>query len=149
MMDTLHQFELEILQLLGVAIGSLILLALQRVLAWLHITLTAARQAALAGAVDKMMTLGVTQADRIIRANGWDHPDSKNAVINLALSGVETKFQTTLANAKINPDDPVDRLKLTEMMERLWPDVATRLAASPVTPPAPVVPTAIIAPAAG
>src|SRR5712691_9983075 len=90
--NNLHQIEFEILQALGIVVGSGVVWLLQRALAWMKIRLSAERQAALTTAVDKMMTLGVTKADSIIRDRGWDHIDSKNAVINFALPALETRF---------------------------------------------------------
>lgn len=143
--NSLHQIELQILQLLGIAVSSGVLWLLQRAVAWFNLKLTAERQARLASAVDKMMTLGVTKADDIIRERGWDHIDSKNAVINYALPALETRFSDTLTSAGIDLSDQKSRIGLINMMERMWPDVATRLSASPVTAPAPVVPVAVVA----
>lgn len=140
----LGQIELQVLQIVGVVVGAAILWLLKRALAWVGIRLSVEKQAALGSAVDKMMTLGVTQADSVIRADGWDHVNTKNAVINAAMSGLETKFSGTLLTAGINPNNPADRMKLTDMMSRMWPDVAARLAASPATPPAPLPPPIVV-----
>lgn len=142
------QIELQVLQVLGALIGAVILWLLKQALAWFKIRLTADRQALLASAVDKMMTLGVVRADGMIRDRGWDHVDSKNAVINYALPALETKFSDTLEAAGVDLNDPVGRARIVDQMERMWPDIAARLSASPVTAPAPVVPVVMAAPAA-
>lgn len=133
----IHDIELQILQLLALIIGSLIILALKRMLSYLHIQLDANRSAALEAAVNKAMTFGVTQADAEIRAKGWDHPDVKNSVLQFGLVQLGSAFGDTLSRAGIELDDPICRLQLESMMERMWPDIATRAAASPVTPAAP------------
>jgi hypothetical protein len=145
----LHQVEFEILQLLGILVGSLVLWLLQRALVWVGIRLKADRQAQLASVVDKVMTWGVTKADDIIRKRGWDHVESKNAVImDYALPRIQVRFKETLASAGIDLDNQQHRIQLIDMMERMWPDLATRLSASPATPPAPVVPVVVVPPAA-
>jgi uncharacterized membrane protein len=136
-MDALHQIEVQILELVALAVGSVAVLALQRLAAWFRIKLRADQVDMLNAAVDKVMTLGVTKASDVIRDRGWDHVDSKNAVINFAIGAIGQKFESTLADNGVDLDDPARRLKLIDMMERMWPDVAARASASPATPPAP------------
>lgn len=130
------QIEHEILQLLTMAVGAGILWLLKMAIAYLGHTLTADRQHALNIAVDKMMTFGVAKADTWIRDRGWDHIDSQNAVINFALPALKTKFEDTLSANGIDLRKDADRVRIVEMMQRMWPDIATRLAKSPTTAPA-------------
>src|SRR6266851_2472907 len=118
-MDALHEIELQVLQLLALVIGSAIVWALQKVAAWVGLKLDAHRIDMLNAAVDKAMTFGVTKADAVIRANGWDHVDSKNQVIDFALNAIEDRFSDTLKANKIDLTDAASRAILMQMMERM------------------------------
>lgn len=130
------QIEHEILQLLTMAVGGALLWLLKQAIGYLGHTLTADKQHALNVAVDKMMTFGVAKADALIRARGWDHIDTQNAVLNFALPALKTKFEDTLSANGIDLRKDADRIRIVEMMQRMWPDIATRLAKSPATAPA-------------
>lgn len=134
-MDTpVHELELQILQLLALIIGALVIIALRRVAEFVGVKLDAHKLDMLNSVVDKAMSFAVTQADATIREKGWDHVDSKNRVIDFALQGMEDKFSDTLKANNVDLTNPGDRALLMQMMERMWPDVATRLSASPATP---------------
>lgn len=143
-MDALHQLELDLLYMLALLIGTLVLWLLKRAIAFFGIQLTADRNKLLESTVNKGMTWAVTAADDVIREKGWDHIDSKNVVINTALPAIQERFAETMTKLGVDLSNPEDREKLAEMMERMWPDVASRLSASPTTPPAPVI-SAVVA----
>lgn len=144
----LSGIELQVLQGVGVVVGAAAIYAAQRVASYFGLKLKADQITMLNSAVDKAMTLGVTQADNVIREKGWDHVDSKNAVVNFALGTVEDKFADALKANGIDLTQAGDREQLMAMMQRMWPDVAARLSASPVTPPSPVMAAVVAAPPA-
>lgn len=143
-MDQLHQLELEILYLLGILVASLVIWALKRLAAIFGVQLNANKQALLESIVNKGMTWAVTRTDDTIREKGWDHIDSKNAVINWAIPFIHGRFDDSLKKIGLNLNNDADRLRLEDMMERMWPDIVSRLSASPVTPPAPVTPAVVV-----
>jgi hypothetical protein len=130
----LKQIEMQILTWLAILIGSLVLYALKHLVAWLGLKLDSDRQAQLGEAVGKAMTWAVTQSMATIAAKGWDHIDSKNAVIEAALKVLPTKFPDALAGMGLDINNPEDRVKIAEMMERMIPEVFASAAASPATP---------------
>jgi hypothetical protein len=142
---TLQQLELEVLQAIGIVAAAGLLYLAQRAAAYFKIQLNATRLAMLDSAVDKVMTLGVAKADDIIREKGWDHVDSKSAVLNFAINTIGGKFNDTLKANGVNLADPSCRVALMDQMERKWADVATRLSLSPATPLTPDAPIAAIA----
>lgn len=144
-----HQIEVQLLQAVGIIVGAAAIYALQRAASWFGFKLKADQVAMLNSAVDKAVTYGVTQADAMIRDKGWDHIESKSQVISFALNAIEDKFADTLKANDIDLTRAGDRERLMQMMERMWPDIAARLSASPVTPPSPVPSAVIAAPASG
>ncbi len=139
--------EAQGLQLIAGALGLVGLWALQRAVTWMGLKLSAERQAALTSAVDKMLTLGVTKAETVIAQKGWDHVDSKNAVIRVALQALPEKFPDALAGAGLDITKPADQAMVVDQMTRMIPDVFARAAASPATPAAPLQPIVIVPPA--
>ena len=130
--------ENEVLKYFAALIGLVIVWGLQRAIAWLGLKLNAERQAQLSSAIDKMLTFGVTKAEQIIAEKGWDHIDSKNAVMNVALDALLARFPETIENAGLDPSPSpmnADRARLLMQMQRMIPDVFARAAASPATPP--------------
>lgn len=136
-MNALQELELQALQLVGLVVGGLLILALKKAAAWVGLKLRTDQIDNLNVAIDKAMTFGVTKADDVIREKGWDNIGSKNAVIGFALNTIEDKFSHTLADSGLDLTDAGSRETVMQIMERMWPDVAARLSASPATPPAP------------
>lgn len=134
----------EILQLLALIIGGLFTWLLKRTLSWIGLKLRADRLAMLQQVIDKAMMLGVVKAEDTIREKGWDSLDARHSVINVAIPILEEKFRDTLSENGLDLSKPVDRLKVYEQMERMVPDLFARAAASPATPPAPVVPAVVV-----
>jgi hypothetical protein len=132
--DLVHDIEIEVLKGIAILIGSGILWGLKWGLNYLGIKLSEARMAAVERAVDKSMTLAVTQLGDVIHEKGWDHIETRNAVVSRAMEVVEDKFGDTLRRGKVYLDDPLKRIGLMEQMQRMWPDLSTRLSASPATP---------------
>jgi hypothetical protein len=139
--------ENEVLKYLAAFVGTGLLWLIKRAITWVGLKLSAERQAALIGAVDKMLTFGVTKAEQVIAQKGWDHVDSKDAVIRVALQALPEKFPDAVAGAGLDLKNPVDHAAVADMMERMIPDVFARAAASPATPPAPVAPIVVLPPA--
>ena len=96
-----------------------------------------------------MLTFGVTKAEQVIAQKGWDHIDSKDAVIRVALQALPEKFPDALAGAGIDLNANDGRSQVIDQMTRMIPDVFARAAASPATPPAPLQPIVIVPPAPG
>lgn len=134
----------ELLQLLGLVIGSLLIWLLKRVIAWVGLKLRADQSAMLTAAVDKAMTLAVVRAERLIEERGWAAPESRHEVLTRAVPILEEKFRDTLRDNGLNPTSQGDRQRIYEMMERMVPDVFSRAAASPATPSAPIVPAVVV-----
>lgn len=140
----LQQIELQILQLFALIVGAMVVYALKRLAELLGIKLSQNKVDMLNSAVDKAMTYAVTQAAGEIAAKGWDHVDSRNAVINTAINVISDKFADTLKANGVDLSNLDDQARVMQMMERMWPDVAARAAASPVTPPTPAQAAAVI-----
>jgi hypothetical protein len=140
----LSTVETELLQGLGVVLLALALAANKLALSWLNaklgsarIELSASTKAELEDAAGKALTFGITQADALIRAKGWDHAEVRNAVLATATSYVIGQFPDALARAGIDPSNPVAAAaQLVGILTRKLPEAATTAAASPVTPPA-------------
>lgn len=134
----------EVLQLLALVLGGLATWVLKRLLSWIGLKLRADRLAMLQQVIDKAMMLGVVKAEEVIREKGWDSLDAKHSVINVAIPVLEEKFRDTLKENGLDTNDPTDRLRIYEQMERMVPDLFARAAASPATPPAPVAAAVVV-----
>lgn len=141
-----HDIEVEVLKGLAILVGSGVLWLIKQATSWANIKLSDARQAAVEKAVDKSMTFAVTELDAFITEHHWDSIETRSVVINKAMEVVADKFAHTLSRGKVDLDDPAKRIALMEQMQRMWPDLSSRLSASPVTPEAPKV-AAVVVPA--
>jgi hypothetical protein len=136
----------EVLQLFGLVISALVIWILGTVQKWIGLRLRTDRQAALNLAVDKAITLGIVRAEQIIHQRGWGDIETKSEIVGKAIPILEDKFRETLRENGLDVSNEQDRMKLIDMMSRMLPDVMSRAAASPATPPSEVVPVAIIPP---
>lgn len=139
----------QVLQLLGTIATALLIWLLKTLISWTRLKLRADRLRMLESVVDKAMTHALVMLEDTIRENGWDSQKTKSEVLATALPILKEKFQDTLKENGINLDDKESRALLIQQMQRMLPDVFTRAAASPATPPAPVVPVASITPNTG
>lgn len=139
----LHNLEVELLQGVAILVGSGVLWLIRQAATWANIKLSDSRQASVERAVDKSMTFAVTKLDDYITEHHWDSIQTRNAVVNTAMEVVADKFSHTLARGQVDIQDPERRKALMEQMQRMWPDIASRLSASPVTPEAPKAPVAL------
>lgn len=142
-MIDLSAIETELLQGLGIVLLALALACSKLALSWLNAKLGAARielsastKAELEDAAGKALAFGFTQAEGIIRAKGWDHIDTKNAVLAAATSYAIGQFPDVLKRAGIDVSNPVAAAtQLAGILTRKLPEAATHVAASPATPP--------------
>ncbi len=128
-------FEHEALTWLAMVAASLVILALKRLYGWLGLKLSTDLQAAFNTAVEKVLMFGVTQAEGVIAEKGWNHAETKSAVINTALQALPSKFPDALKGIGLDPDNPADQPKIVDAMTRMIPEVFAKAAASPATPP--------------
>ena len=136
----------EVLQGLSLVIGAMLIWLLKQLLAWIGIKIREDRIAALNRAVDKAMTYAVVKTEDMIRDRGWDSVETRSEILARAAPVLENKFAETLKANGIDMSDPECRRLIREQMERMFPDVATRAAASPATPGSVAVPVAVVLP---
>jgi hypothetical protein len=130
-------FEDEGLKIIGGLVGAGAIWLIKRGITLLGYKLSVERQAALERALDKVLTFAVVKAEQVIAEKGWDHVDSKNAVISVALQALPEKFPDALTAAKLDLSKPADRAAVVDQMTRMIPEVFAKAATSPATPPAP------------
>lgn len=102
-------------------------------------------------ALNKLLALGFSKSNELIKDKGWDHVDVKNAVIGVAASEAASKFPAALKGVGINPTNltAVAETKIQDALTRAYPNAASSAAYSVVTPPAPpIIAVATAAPAA-
>ncbi len=126
--------ENQILQLLGAVLSIAIMILVKQAYTWLGLKVSGENQANLNQAVNNSLTFGVTQAENVIKQKGWDHVDTKNAVINSAVQALENKFPDALSKAGLNISNPADLQKITDLMQRMIPEVFKTTSESPSTP---------------
>lgn len=80
------------------------------------------------------------QAEDLVKAKGWDHPDVKNTIVRLAVEYALNKSIPALKMIGLDPADPggATTRYLTDELNRIFPTAIAPVAASPVTPPAQV-----------
>jgi hypothetical protein len=139
----------EVIQFVGLVISALLSWLLVQVMRWMQLKLRADHLAMLQASIDKAMTLAVMRAEQKIHETGWASIETRSEVIAQTIPILEEKFKETLAANGINLNDEESRRKLLDQIQRQMPDVFTRAAASPVTPPAPVLPAAMVPPPTG
>lgn len=138
----MHDLFYELLSKVLMALGTLAMLGMlyliERAIAWLRTKISADRAAALSSAIDKLIMFGVTQATTAIEQHGWDARGTKETVKQIALASFERKFPEALKMNKLDLENSGHRALVAEAIDRAIPDVFTRAAASPATPPAPI-----------
>jgi hypothetical protein len=99
--------------------------------------------------LNNAVTYGVQASTAVIAAKGWDHVDSKNAVLNSALLYITSHNPKALAKVSLTPDlgNEDNRAMLRQALERVLPAAAYTAAASPSTPPT-ALQRALVAPSA-
>lgn len=143
-MIDLTQIEQQLLQLVAIIILTILGFIGKRVLAWMGIKLTDAGKAEMEDVVDKSLAYGLAKSTDLIKEKGWDHVDVKNETLETGLAYALEKFPDAMARAGIDTKDPVTASQqLTGILERKFPEAVTIAAASPATPPAPVVSVAV------
>lgn len=133
----------QILAAIASMIGLLVLWLMTQAIQYLKTKVSRDRSDQLASAIDKLVMWGVTRADGMIRQRGpegWSDPAVKRAVVSDAMRALPEKFPQALAQSGLSLDDPHDRVKLQDAIERAIPEVFARAAASPATPPGPIPP---------
>jgi hypothetical protein len=105
-----------------------------------NLQVSAQQTASFDDALEKSVTFGATQAEAQIRKNGWDSPDIKSPILNIALNTMAQKFPDALKGVGLSPDvgDPATAAKITAALTRAYPAAMATVAASPATPPTPV-----------
>jgi hypothetical protein len=101
----------------------------------LGVKLKAERSAAVQAGAEKIGTLAVVRSRSAIKEWGWDSPNTHNEIISKALPMFVERFAETLKAAGLDPADPANRERTRDILERVLPDVISRVAASPATPP--------------
>lgn len=100
----------------------------------LALQVSAGQQAALDGALSKALQYGAGAADAVIREKGWDHIETKNAVIGAAASYAVDHFPDMLHAAGLTSAADADA-GLKTVLARAFPAAMAIAAASPATPP--------------
>lgn len=142
----------EVLQAVALMISIMLVWFLRSAISWMGLKLRSTQIAMLESVVDKALTAATVRAEHAIAARGpqgWSDHTVRRQVLEMALPILRDRFHETLKNNGLSLDKEADRNRLQGMMERMLPDVFTRAAASPATPPADVIPAAIVAPAQG
>lgn len=132
-----------VLGLCAVAISIFGGIALNALAARFKMQISASQTAAYDSALTKALTFGATAVDGTIRAKGWDHVDTKSAVVGSALTYLVAQFPDALKGVGLttNADDPANAAKIKSALQRALPAAMLAAAASPSTPPAsPVAP---------
>lgn len=136
-MIDLSGIETQILTGLAGLIGLGLLWLIQRAAGLIKQHLTAGQTAALDDAAGKALQFGITQAQGMIKAKGWDHVDVKDAVVATAAQYAASKFPDALKGAGIDTTSVASATaSLDGILQRKFPEVAAQMAASPATPPA-------------
>lgn len=135
-----------ILQVVGIGLAGLAAALIQRALARVNISITDAQRQQLEDAAAKSLQAGIGLMTDRIRAKGWDHPEVQNGAVAAAANYAIAKFPAALAAVGIDVSNPQQaRAQLDGILNRKFPEEATKAAASPVTPPAPAMPAPSVA----
>lgn len=109
-------------------------IALQAVARWLHVQVSQAQASAFDSALSKALSYAAVQCAAQIKANGWDHVETHNQVVQIALQVMLSKFPQASAGVGIS-DTAGGRCELAAALQRALPATFAMLAASPATPP--------------
>lgn len=89
-------------------------------------------------ALARSVHAGASALQQTIAAKGYDHPETKNAILAFAAPYAIDKFAPALKGIGLDPADPFTTGNyLREELDRIFPTAMTAIAASPVTPPSP------------
>jgi len=132
---SLSGIEQDILYLVGTVLLALASWAAQRLVKFLNLKNGDAIAANLTDAARKGIKFGTMQSLDVIKAKGWDHVDTHNAIGNAAVQFITDKFPGYLKDAGIDPATPEGAKKLADLVTRSLPDGIAEAAASPATPP--------------
>lgn len=132
----LSGIEQQLLQILGIALASIAIWAVQRFAAKLGVDKNAQIVATLDDAVTKGINGGVMQATEAIKAKGWDDVTVHNQIAGSAVAELASHAQVALTNAGYDPSTAQGQADIKELVMRALPDALTSAAASPATPPA-------------
>ena len=122
---------------------------ISRLVRWLGLKNAAQASANLDDALEKSVTYGLQQSQDIIKAQGWDHADVRNATLAKAAPYMIAHFPDALAAVGCDLSKP-DALNacVTEALDRAFPQAVAVAAASPSTPsiasPAALTPPAVV-----
>jgi len=87
-------------------------------------------------ALGKAIQAGAGAMRDTIAAKGYDHIETKNAILAFALPYAVAKFAPALRSIGLDPDNPAATdTYLRAELNRLFPTAMMPVAASPVTPP--------------
>jgi hypothetical protein len=81
------------------------------------------------------VTYGLAASQELIKANGWDHAEVRNATLAKALPYLIDHFPDELRAAKLDPADPATEQRMQAALLRALPHAAFVAANSPATPP--------------
>ena len=137
----LSSIEQTTLSLLGALLLALLSAAAKVGLQRLGISVTAAQQEVLNELAHKSVAYGIVNATDTIKTKGWDHIETKNAVVAAAGTYAVTQFPAVLKQAGIDVSNPALAAKMLAdgIMTRVFPTAVQYAAYSPATPPADLV----------
>lgn len=122
--------------LAALAITTIGTLAVKRIADYVGIKISDQKMKLLDSVLSKAVASGAMQANDIIAAKGWDHPEVHNAVIAKAMNYAIEKFPDALTMAGLDPTDPATAGHLESALQRILPTAIAPVAASPATPAA-------------
>jgi hypothetical protein len=136
--------EVAVITLLSAALLGVVLWGANRGFAWLatHQKVLSVEQltkvqALFSETMMKVAVAGVGQAAPLVHSHGWDSPVFKSAAISAGITYAAAEFPDVLAQVGIDPTDPAQvAAKVSAALDRLFPQAAAIVAASPATPDA-------------
>lgn len=134
----------EIIQAVILLLSGMMVWILKQAIQFFKLKISEARLQRLASAVDKVMTLGM--AKFVTSTRDWTSTQTKNEIITFGLNEIKEKFKETLVSNNLDLANLEDRLRMVNMMDRMWLEVSSRAAASPAMPPAPTLAAGVVAP---
>lgn len=129
---------IKLLVALALLVGSWLLHWLVRRVKLLN---NAGFQAAWTDALDKSLTWAATQSTAIIKAKGWDHPDTHAAVIATAAEYLLAKFPAALAGVGLSANSVA--ADVLAALQRQLPATFATLVNNPALPAA-IAPASVV-----
>lgn len=125
-----------LLSLAALVITILGTMVVNRIATWVGIQSNSAALAQFDAVLTKAVQSAASDADNLIRAKGWDHPDVKSAIVAAGAGIAIAKFTPALISMGLDPSDPngATTQYLKEELSRIFPTAMAPVAASPVTP---------------